>query len=113
MIVKQFFSYYAHSLVVVVRRDAFTDTCMAGTINGEAWQFIGLYSIKTLVQESLCLLMQIVVSAEQCHKNKGSILFCNVCFLFLRMLETSYRGMPKVASHNSFKFPIIIANAHA
>ena len=68
-----------------------------------------------LVQESLCLLMQIVVSAEQCHKNKRSLLFCNVCFLFLRMLETSYRGMPKVASHtgNSFKFPIIIANAHA
>ena len=33
--------------------------------------------------------------------------------LFLRMLETSYRGtcMPKVASHNSFKFPIIIVNA--
>lgn len=27
------------------------------------------------------------------------------------MLETSYLGMPKVASHNSFKFPIIIANA--
>ena len=52
---------------------------------------------------------------EQCHKNKRSLLFCNVCFLFLCMLETSYRGMPKVASHtgNSFKFPIIIANAHA
>lgn len=29
---------YVHSLAVVVRRDAFADTCMAGTINGEAWQ---------------------------------------------------------------------------
>ena len=37
----------------MVRRDAFAD--MAGTINGEAWQFIGLYSIKTLASAGIVM----------------------------------------------------------